>query len=65
MAEAQQTEIVGESTQGFSDAARDAASKAEDALGKGNHTHKKVRLEVDINVTSPGGVGTYRVIVTP
>jgi hypothetical protein len=60
------TEIEGESNHGFDEAARDAARKLNDGnWGKGTHRKVKVRFEVDLTVTSPGSIGTYRVILTP
>jgi flavin-binding protein dodecin len=56
-------DIVGESQESFEAAAEDAARQAEAKWGRGHHKNKKVELQLDIMVASPGSVGTYRVIV--
>ena len=61
---AQEGEFVGESPNGFKEAA-EAAAKKLDANNKGKGPHKlKVRLEVDVTVDSPGSIGTYRVVLS-
>jgi hypothetical protein len=47
------------------DAFEDLKGKLEHGFGKGKHPNLKIRIEIDAEVWSPGGISQYRVIATP
>ena len=47
------------------DAFEDLKNNLDRGFSKGKHPNLKIRIEIDAEVWSPGGINQYRVIATP